>query len=79
MNQIQKSSKAQGVSMSVVEAVAEAKGTRPEELTSPLYDTIDPDALNALFRNGGTSGEVEFTYLGYRVLVDSDGKITLGK
>ncbi|WP_394743422.1 HalOD1 output domain-containing protein, partial [Natronococcus roseus] len=30
------------VSQTVVEAVAEAEGVRPVELTPPLYDVIDP-------------------------------------
>lgn len=58
------------ISMTVVEAVADAEGIDPVALPSPLADAIDPDALDTLFRDG--SGRVSFDYCGYRVTVDTD-------
>lgn len=65
------------VSDRVLEAVADARGTDPLELDRPLYDVVDPDALDALFAadDGTDTLRVEFTYGGYRVTVRGDGQI----
>lgn len=55
----------------VVEHVAEHTGVDPLEL-DPLYNAIDPDALDQLFRRSGTEVGVctlEFSYAGYLVTV----------
>lgn len=76
----------------VIEAVAAASGRSfssrngvdgdggREELP-PLYDTIDPDALNAIFEdgNGRSTVEVKFVYCGYEVTVDGTGKVTVAE
>lgn len=54
----------------VVETVALAEQTDPDELPEPLCAVVDPDALDRLFRE--TVGRVEFEYLGYRVMVTHD-------
>lgn len=59
----------------VVEAVAEVKGNDPTALPA-LYDVVDPDALNTLFRNGG-SGFVDFAYAGCVVSVRADGQVVV--
>lgn len=58
----------------IVSSVAEAKGVSPGELDPPLYDAVDPDALERLFETGGPPGEppsvvVRFTYCGFDVRV----------
>lgn len=57
----------------VIEAVARKEGVSPVELTPPLYDAIDPDALDALARteadSNGNGIEIEFTYLDYAIQV----------
>ncbi|WP_339106258.1 HalOD1 output domain-containing protein [Haloterrigena salinisoli] len=65
------------VSQAVIEAVAEASNRDPIEL-DPLYEYIDPDALNTLFHSR-SSDEVdpdevylEFTYANYRVAVTAN-------
>ena len=63
----------------VLTAVAEQEDTSPTAL-EPLYDVIDPDALNRLFAptNGGearTLGRVVFSYCGYEVTVSSDSSV----
>lgn len=66
------------LSQVVVEAVASAEGVDPLDLEVPLYDAVDPDALDALFRSGATvDGRVEFEYHGYEVTVTGDGHVTL--
>lgn len=69
------------VSQSVVEAVAEAKGAAPENLTPPLYDVIDPDALDQLFTATTTAGRMDgrvvFDYDGYEIVVSGDGYVAV--
>lgn len=69
------------LSDTVVRAVAEAAGVDPTELSTPLIDAVDPDALDALFRPryGGSprqsDGRVAFTTNGYEVVVHGDGRV----
>ena len=56
----------------VVTAVTEANGTKP---ATPLYEVIDPDALEDLYQHG--SPEVSFEYIGYRVTVHSDRTVSV--
>lgn len=71
-------SAAQSPSEAVVEALADAKGVDPLEL-DPLYEVIDPDALDALFdgaaADGRRQGRIEFRTAGYRVEVTSTGRV----
>ena len=66
----------QGVAVAVIEAVAAAAGRDPTELP-PLYETVDPDALDSLFahrrqRSAPDECRFAFAYAGYDVVV-SDG------
>ena len=59
----------------VVSAVAEAEDVDPVELP-PLYNAIDPDALNALVTSdSSTVSTVTFQYAGYAVVVRGEGKV----
>lgn len=75
---------ADSVSLDVVRAVAAKTGTDPAALP-PLYEWIDPDALDALFAPSQTNdrreGTIEFTYDGSLVTIsfDDDRTITVGK
>lgn len=65
----------------VVTAVATTKETEPTDL-DPLYEVIDPDALDALYGRGGmeragSPDRVEFTYAGCDVVVAGDGSVTV--
>ena len=61
-------------SICVVETVADALEADPTELR-PLYEAVEPDALDTLFESSGgfTSGRVTFTFEGCTVTVDADG------
>ncbi len=52
-----------------------------DDMLEPLFNTIDPDALDALFssRNGTStrSGTVTFTHAGYEVTVSAAGDVTV--
>jgi hypothetical protein len=69
------------ISRAVVEAVAEAEGVDSVELTPPLYEAVDPDALNRLFAAtpsaGRMEGRVSFRYNGYEVTVWGDGYVSI--
>ena len=59
----------------VIRTVAETTETDPLELP-PLYETIDPDALDALVEDM-EAGTISFTYVGREITVDSDGTVTV--
>lgn len=68
-------------SRAVVEAVAIAANAEPTAL-DPLYDSVDPDALDALVRPGGIGSEdgdvtVEFELAGHDVRVHSAGVVVV--
>lgn len=65
----------------VVKAIATITGRKPVDL-DPLYEVLDPAALDDLFRataTGGhrSDGEISFTYHGYEVVVRSYGVIEI--
>ncbi len=62
-------------SVTVVMGVAEREQTSPLEI-EPLYETIDPDALNGLFPNDG-SVRITFEYIGYTITVHGNGHIEI--
>ncbi len=57
----------------VINAVAEATDSDPLDLP-PLYDAVDPDALNTLFNESEASIQVLFHYAGFKVVVQ-DGEV----
>jgi len=61
------------LSEAVIVAVAEEEGVDEQELDSLLFEVIDPDALDSLFRN--SAGRVQFDYLEYKVTVDHKGVV----
>lgn len=63
------------MSEAVVTTVAERENTDVCNLQTPLFDAIDPDALDSLFRN--SNGQVTFKYLDYLVTIDSDRNVAL--
>lgn len=60
----------QDVTSVVARALAEKENVSPASLSPPLYDVIDPEALEDLFRN--TSGRLVFEYGEYEVTVDDE-------
>lgn len=64
-------------SVAVVEVLAAVRGTKPAAL-EPLYDSIDPDALDQFFEGRGaaartTGFSIRFAHAGYEVAVRSEG------
>jgi hypothetical protein len=69
------------VTDTVLRTVAEREGCSQLELPL-LYESVDPDALNALFADSGapfasSSIVVEFEYAGYAVRIDEPGVVEL--
>ncbi len=62
-------------SSAVVESVAAREGVPPSELSAPLAESVDPEALDQLFRN--RTGRVVFEYLSYEVTVHDSGDVAL--
>ena len=63
----------------VVRKVAAVTDEEPTELR-PLYDVIDPDALDRLCRHSRDRTArpvVEFSYSGHRVRVTGDGEVSV--
>lgn len=70
------------VSSTIVRQVAAHEGVDPTDLEPPLYDVVDPDALDALLDSSRTNAEsfslcVEFDYHGYEISVQQDGEFQL--
>lgn len=61
----------------IVESVAMAAGVSSDELAVPLYEVVDVDAIENLFKDFGSPtarvGHVMFEYEEYTVIVRSDG------
>lgn len=64
------------MSVRVVEAIAAATETDPFDMEPPLYDAINPEALDRLFRPDANC-RVTFEYEGHAVEVGSDGTVSV--
>lgn len=66
--------------MSIVEKVAAHKGIDPLQI-EPIYDVIDPDALDAIVNSADsrddTPLQVEFEYSGCTICVTSGGDVDI--
>ena len=76
-----KKNAARFMSTRILTAIAERDDRSIDDLR-PLYEVIDPDALDALFapRMDGSlrgGGSVSFPYAGYVVTVSSDGVVEI--
>lgn len=68
----------ESLTMMIVEEVAEREGVGPLELSPPLHDVIDTEAVETIVTDQATDSlrddvQLEFTYLGYEITVDGDG------
>ena len=69
------------LSTRVITAVADTKDCSVSELTPPLYNVIDPEALEMLFQSASKSAAadatVSFHYADCDVTVHGDGTVTV--
>ncbi|SFF75875.1 hypothetical protein SAMN04488063_0164 [Halopelagius inordinatus] len=67
-------------SVRVLEAIAATEGVEPIEIDRPLGESIDVDALDALFEGEepqNCPAAVRFAYYGYTVVVSGTGAVNL--
>ena len=71
-------------SIALVESIAAIEGVPPTDVDFPLYESVDPDALDILFADPEDDetpddGEivVEFRVNGYMVQIRNNGRITV--
>jgi len=62
--------------MTVLSAVARQTGVDVADLEAPLYEAIDPDALDRLLQHGADV-TVSFEYDGHDVSVRGDGTVSV--
>ncbi|NHN41177.1 hypothetical protein G9C85_05940 [Halorubellus sp. JP-L1] len=67
----------ESITETILRAVADAEGSNPVSLKPPLYDVLDPDALEALYDGDQGPCSIEFTYCGYDVHVDGVGDVAV--
>lgn len=63
------------LSEEILDTLAEETDTGHRELP-PLYDAVDPEALDRLFANR-ENGTVTFSFCGYEVTVNQAGEIVI--
>ena len=72
-----------GLTATIIAAVAEAEGVSPRDIKNPpLYEVVDTAALEAaLFDPDSGTGfkqcSTEFTYRGYRIVVQAEGWVVV--
>lgn len=64
------------ISKCIVRAVADAADVDPVELTPPIYEIIDPEALDALLKRC-RQGQVQFPYKEWTVVARADGTVVV--
>jgi hypothetical protein len=61
----------------IVRAVADREGVPATQLP-PLYETVDPDVIDAIYEASSASGaRVTFEYVGYTITFRTDGTIVV--
>lgn len=61
-------------STAIIKTVAARADVSPQALP-PLYESVDPDALDRLFVSSGDKTTVSIDYAGYEVVVTGDGRV----
>jgi hypothetical protein len=75
---IEPSTTHQSLSERIVLAVAAADGVDPVAFGEPLFETLDPDALDALVESLSTpTASLRFRFAGHWVTVTGDGAVTV--
>lgn len=66
------------VSHRIIETISRRTGRGIEELPQ-LYDVVDPEALDTIFRGGDTfvSGQLSFEYADHLITISVDGTIEI--
>ncbi|WP_435062526.1 HalOD1 output domain-containing protein [Halobaculum sp. EA56] len=69
------------ICQAVIAAVADAWDVRPMELDTPLFEAIDPEALQRIFpcdgRSSAADTSLEFSWAGCTVTVRGPGRVVV--
>lgn len=76
MQAIETIDRSQGMSYQVIEALAAVENRDALSMNPPLYEAIDPDAIDSLL-DTDSPVKVEFEYNGHMVTAKSDGSIEI--
>lgn len=66
----------QEMSYQIIEALAAVENRDALSMNPPLYEAVDPDAIDSLLDTDDTV-EVQFEYNGHTVTANSDGSISI--
>ncbi|WP_436347042.1 HalOD1 output domain-containing protein [Natronorubrum sp. FCH18a] len=69
--------KCEKLSEAVIWTLAAEMETPPEKFRPVLYESVDPQALDEIFRLEDAEGRVSFEHAGYRITAHSSGTIEL--
>lgn len=75
MNYTTEKQKGETYCHAIIRAVAAVEDREQTNIHPPLYNSVDPEALDRLFH--ADKGRVTFSYRGYEVAVKGSGKIHL--
>lgn len=64
------------ITETILSEVADEEGVDPLEL-EPLYTSVDPEALQALWEPPSDVNRVEFEYAGYEVIIEDENHVRL--
>lgn len=64
------------ITETVFSEVANKDGVDPLDL-EPLYTSVDPDVLVALYESPSNVDRVEFEYAGYAVIIEDEDQVRL--
>ncbi|RQG98011.1 HalOD1 output domain-containing protein [Natrarchaeobius chitinivorans] len=72
----------ESTTVTIVQEISDRDGVRPTDLEPPLYEVVDTEALDALFRSSGDDTDtatvrLEFTYRGYTVSVTGPQEVEI--
>jgi len=60
----------------IIEQVATREKSDPFSLP-PLYETIDPNALETVFESSNDMLIIQFSYYGYDITIEDSGTVTV--
>lgn len=74
---IERTAQNESITEAIVWAVAEAKDIDPLELDVPLYERIDPDALERILETESFEGRIGFSIADCEVVVYADRRVVV--
>lgn len=63
--------------LTVINVISDSEGVDPSDLTPPLEERVDTDAIQRLAAHSGRSWELSFEFADHRVTVSGDGWVSV--